>query len=230
MNGKLSAACLAVVALAACWIVPSLASAGPALTHPTGTRLPTLTKITGTNVGNMLLTDGAGKAIAECSSAVLTGELLKNNGAAIEAELTSAVFAGTRIDKTCTASFFNNGITVTSVTANGLPWCFIANGEMGIDEAHIRGGSCIEEAREIRVELDLGMMTKCVYKREAVIAGSMRTDVAPDNSDAIVQLSNVLFTYVSGMKPPCPMQISLDLNFTLETDEAMAEPLYFSIQ
>ena len=51
MSKKLTTACLALSALAA-FALPAVASASPEITHPTGTRLATGTKITGTNVGN----------------------------------------------------------------------------------------------------------------------------------------------------------------------------------
>src|SRR4051794_23437699 len=114
MSKKLIIACFAVVAVAAC--LPTTASASPELTFPTGTRLATGTKIKATNVGNNLFkTDDGTSTLSECSSTILTGELLKNNGTGIEGNITTATASGTGSTfngmNECTGTFGNFVVT-----------------------------------------------------------------------------------------------------------------------
>src|SRR5436305_2798324 len=91
MRKQLLLVCMAFAAFA---VVPSLASAKPVITHPTGTVLATGTKITATNVGNSVLSNGLGTIT--CSTAILTGELTQNSTAnGIKGTITSAKFGGT---------------------------------------------------------------------------------------------------------------------------------------
>ena len=80
MSKKLISTALALFALAA-FVLPAIASAQePEVTFPTGTRLATATKVTGTNIGEFLMTDEPGNVLARCTKATLTGTLTKNDG------------------------------------------------------------------------------------------------------------------------------------------------------
>ena len=220
MSKKLIAACMAIAAFAALAIA-STASASPVLTHPTGTVQATGATITGTNVGNTLMTDTNGKAITECTNASLTGELTKNSGTAIEGNVTAATFTGTGTEGNCTGTFFSSP-KVTPGVANGLPWCIRASSAFPTaDEVQIRGGKCSEPAREIRFALDLGSIT-CLYARSSTepIIGTLTTEP----SDAVVHITKQLFKPVS-TPFPCPEEGLLDMSFTLTIGGTAA---YFS--
>jgi hypothetical protein len=230
MSKKLMTGLLALVAFAAL-ALPAVASASPELTQPTGTTVATGTKIKATNVeGNTLMTNTSGGIITDCSSAVLTGELAKNSGTAIEGTVTSAVFTGTGggANNACTGTFFSNPRPTPGV-ANGLPWCVRATSTMLSDEAQIRGGKCSEASREIRFALDLESIgVTCLYGRAngEPITGTLTTDTT---GDAIVRVSGALFRPVS-TPFPCPEEGLLDMNFTIETDptSGTASPMYIS--
>jgi hypothetical protein len=221
MSKKLIAACMAIAAFAAL-AMASTASASPVLTHPTGTVQATGAAITGTNVGETLMTDTNGNIITRCTTANLSGELTKNSGTAIEGNVTSATFTGTGSEGNCTGTFFTSP-KVTPGVANGLPWCVRALSTFAADEAQIRGGKCSEAAREIRFALDLGATT-CLYSRSSTepIKGTLTTDVG--GQDAVVHISKQLFKPVS-VPFPCPEEGLLDMSFTLSVGGTAA---YFS--
>jgi hypothetical protein len=212
MSKKPMTGLLALVALAAV-ALPAVASASPELTQPTGTTVPTGSKVTGANIGDILMTDTNMNIIYRCTSGDLSGELTKNSGTAIEANVTSASFAGTGTEGSCTGTFFSEP-KFTFVIANGVPWCIRANNTMPADEAQLRGGKCNETAREIRFALDLGSIT-CLYSRaaNAPIEGTLTTDKSPENSDAVVHIDHQLFKPVS-VPFPCPEETLLDMQFT----------------
>jgi hypothetical protein len=222
MTKKFMTGLLALVALAA-MALPAMASASPELTSPTGTTAAVGSKITAVNIGDTLMTDTNGNAITRCSTVDLAGELTKNNGTAIEGNVTTASFTGTGAEGNCTGTFFSSP-KVTPGVANGLPWCVRALSTFTTaDEAQIRGGKCSEVAREIRFALDLGNIT-CLYSRASTepIKGTLTTDVG--GQDAVVHIEKQLFKPVS-VPFPCPEEGLLDMSFTLTVGGAAA---YFS--
>src|SRR4051794_21243602 len=119
MHKKLITACLALFALAA-FALPAAAQAvnHPLITHPTGTKLATGVKITATNVGETLLVNTTtGAQELACTTASMTGELIKNETGNIQGNITAASFTGTGSGGACTGSFLNPTIEPT-----GLPW------------------------------------------------------------------------------------------------------------
>jgi hypothetical protein len=212
---SVAAVLLAVLAL------PSVASSAPELTHPTGTRLPVGTPLQLTNVGEMKPTDPSGSILYSCTRALLTGELVKNNGSEVEATITKAEFTGTG---GCTSTL--GGITVTTGGANGVPWCLRATPLMAADEFQIRGGKCSEAPRKISYALDGA--ANCTYTRSEPLKGTFTTDTGVSPSDGVMQLVSQAFTKESGIGFLCPTEYKWDFTFTLETDKGLAEPLYFS--
>ena len=87
---------------------------------------------------------------------------------------------------------------------------------MTTHELQIRGNSCTNAPRAIRVEIN-----GCAYERTAPIVGTYVTH--PD--EAILSLTNVEFLKVNFF---CVSPTYLDMTYTLETDAEEANPLYIS--
>jgi hypothetical protein len=215
MAKKLFAALMALAAIGA--FAAASASANPVLTHPTGTVLKTETLIKATNVGNTTMVTGLGTVT--CTAAQMTGKIKTNSTASgSEGEVTSASFSN------CTS--WAGAVTVTPGTltsTNGLPWCLEAT--TASDEGKLRGGACASAVRPIRFTLDFSF-GECVYQRSTAANGTLRTDVAA-GEDATVNLKEQEWTLFSG-GGLCASSGKLNMTFTLETDTATAEPLYFS--
>ena len=232
MSKKLITAALALVALAA-FALPAVASAttNPEITHPTGTRLATGTKIKATNIGLTKFLTPGGVTLVECSTATMTGTLTKNNGTETEGTIETTAFSGTAAGGACTSSFGN--ITVDTNIGNGTPWCLRSTSTMAADEFQVRGNSCANEARSITFVLTSSTVGTCKYNRPAAIKGKYKTDTAGDsNSDAILSLSPATASDTEATREEgsflCPSAGVLEMSFTMETDTATAEPLYFS--
>jgi hypothetical protein len=191
------------------------ASANPVLTHPTGTVLKTGTLIKGTNVGNTTMVTGLGTVT--CTAAQMTGKITTNSTASgSEGEVTSASFSN------CTS--WAGAVTFTvQVAINGLPWCL--EWTINLDGFNWRGGSCSGAIRPIRFVFHFSF-GECVYQRTTAANGTLRTDVAA-GEDATVNLKEQEWTLFSG-GGLCPSSGKMNMTFTLETDTATAEPLYFS--
>jgi len=254
MSKKLITACLGLLALAA-FILPATASAAPEITHPTGTRLNPTTGsctsvagtvcVTATNVGETLLkTDpasGEPTVLARCTTAAMTGYLKKNNGTEIEATIHTATFSGTgglsNGMNECTGSFGNITVTTNgnkvdneSVT-NGTPWCIRATKAMEPDEFQLTGGDCVSEPPAITFILDSTTAGECKYTRSAAVKGTYTTDSTGDAVLTVTAkegtLADTTFTREAG-GVLCPGTGTLEMSFTLETDEKEAKPLYIS--
>ena len=218
---------LACVAIAAMGVVPSLASAAPVVTHPTGTVAPVGTLIKATNVTEATLSNALGTL--KCSSVVLTGELTSNSTAGgIKGTMTSAVFGGTT-GKTisgdeapeCTGTgFYAGGIGVTAKP----PYCIEATG--ATDTFKMRGGKCSAEGSAVKFQLSVtvfGAVVSCLYEK-AALEGTFKTD--PE--DVTTTLSEQEFTKAAGSGGECPSSGKLSMTTTSEIDSATVEPLYVS--
>ena len=224
MQKKLIAACFVVAILAA---VPSVASAKPVITHPTGTVLAVGKKIKATNVGVTKITTEFGNL--ECSTVIMEGTLTKKNKAeGIEGNIEAVDIGGTGAtivgdpepECTATGSLFN-----ASITAGNLPWCIAATGTT--DTAIIRGGKCSEGAKPTTViikETFFGLLT-CKYERVESIFGNLQTDVS--GQDATVS-TEAEFVGEAGNSFSCPKSGKLDMTVTVETGEGTPTQLYFS--
>jgi hypothetical protein len=223
MHRKLIGAFLALAAFAAFAVAPSIASAtnSPEITHPTGTRLATGTKIEATNIGTTIMTDASTNTLVECSTATMTGTLTKNDGSNVEGNITSASFSGTGSGGTCTGSFGNITVTPNPAT-NGMPWCLRSTSTMATDEFQLRGNECSKAVRAIRFVLDAPFGATCTYQRGSAVVGTLTTH--PE--DAVLHVSHVEFPLLEGSFI-CPGAGYLDMSFTLETDGSNS-PLYIS--
>jgi hypothetical protein len=223
MRKHLLAACLSLAVAAA---MPATASAKPVLKHATWTVAPVGTKIMGTNVGNITMSNGIGSIT--CSTASLTGALTVNetsNG--FEANITSLKFGGTTgktiagdEEPECTGTGnYAGGVAVTWTA----PFCLESTAET--DTTGMRGGLCAESSRAVVFHTDWTSIfgtIACSYQRSS-LAGTFKT--YPE--DAILTFSELTFTKLAGSGGECPTEFKTNMTFTLETDNVTAEPMAF---
>ncbi|HWC47332.1 MAG TPA: hypothetical protein VG448_00425 [Solirubrobacterales bacterium] len=226
MKGKLIAACMALAAFVAFAVVPATASAIE-LQAPTGTKLAAGTLIKATNVGETLMKNDTGtETLIRCNKAEMTGELLTNGPATATGNITSNKFTGTAASEDCTSST-GAGIKVTTGITGGLPYC-MKTIELK-DEMEIRGGKCSETARSIKFTLDATGIGNCGYETAKLI-GSFVTDTSGQDLTATITAgSNSTFNRFESeglVSIFCPEHSTLEMTFTLEKDEATANPIY----
>ena len=236
MRKKLITVCMALAAFAAFAVVPAVASAEnrPILTE---TEVPQKalavgTKIKATNVGTTYLKRTDGSVILECTTAVMTGTLVKNSGGNMEGTISSATFAGTGTEvegeKECT------GAVSAKVTSEGLPWCIRSTTTMKTDEFQVRGGDCTKAETKIKFTMATTGIGSCSYEGGPVV-GTYHTD-EPSTQDALMTVPGQnskgeddprsIFTKSAGGFL-CPSHGYLDMDFTLETDTTpTADPIY----
>jgi len=226
MNKKLLAACLVIAAFA---VVPSLASANPILTEPTGTTLGTGVGIVGTNVGNTTLVTSTGTLT--CTTAILTGTLTSNTTATgAKGNITSAKFGGTGATQSgadepeCTGSnFFTPNTTITP--GQSLPWCLET--PAATDTFTVKGGACGGAQTAIKFKLDVTGIGTCEYTRAATVNGTLVTDGGGANENTAA-ITSVPWTLASG-PGLCPSEGSLTMRFALETDNPPTNsPIFIS--
>jgi hypothetical protein len=214
MSKKLIMACMAVAAFAA-FVAPAtaLATNDPDLTCDQGGSLCAVgTKIVGTNVGVLLMTDANTNVLTECSSATMTGTVTKNDGSNVEGTIETATFSGTGTNGECTSSF--GGITVETNIGNGVPWCLRSTSTMTTNEFQVRGNSCSLASRSITFVLNSTTIGKCRYNRPTPAPGTYTTEAT---GDAILNIAGQEWAKEEG-SVLCPTKGFLDLNFTLETE------------
>jgi hypothetical protein len=231
---KLFKACIAMAAFAAIFVVPSVASAGATLTHPTGISALGWTeagsgkglKVQATNVAHAqtskitkmaLPTGGA----VECETATLTGELAKNKEGEVWGDITTAEFRGRPSQPEpekhgihCDSPF--GKVTVTpSHTVNpvhngvaSLPWCIEAGNE---DVFVVTGGACHQPERPLTFTLDTPI-GECEYWKQGVIG----TYTTHPNA-ALLTIKDQEFKKTTG-SAFCPASGKLTMAFTLEDD------------
>jgi hypothetical protein len=224
MQKKLIASCVALTAYLAVAVAPSLVSANPLLTHPTGTVAAAGTKVVATNVGETVFTTPFGNVT--CSTVTLTGSITSNSTAAgFDIEVTSATEGGTgpqapnEPHTECTS--WTGGVSVTpSPATNGLPWCIQATASN--DAVQIRGGGCPALARATRFTLVFTSIGTCVYQWTSAMSGTLLTHP----TDAVLQFTEQEWTKLDG-PALCPGSGKMDVSFTLETDTG-GEPIYIS--
>jgi hypothetical protein len=226
MSKKLIAACMVIAASA---VIPSLASAKPVITHPTGTVFAAENKLLGTNVGDMVLVAPGGGEI-RCSTAQITGTLTVNSTAGgFEADIESATIAGSGAiqpnepDKECT------GYLTPAFTVTGLPWCL--EGTEANDTFKLRGGGCTKAAAPMTFTFSytiFGFASACKYSRAAAspVAGTFTTH---DTGDALATVTGEPAILRTESAESCPSEFKLKMSLTLETDNGgTVEPLYIS--
>jgi hypothetical protein len=206
MKKQLFAACMALAAFAAFAVMPAMASAAPTLTAPTGTLLATGSAVTGTNVGDTLMTDSSGNVLLRCNKATMTGTVTTNNSTnGFAGDISSAVFTGdASADGECTGTFGNSYVTAN--IAGGTPYCI--KNTKNVDELEVRGGKCSEASRSIKYVLHSTTLGTCTYERTGGIIGKYTTH--PTAAEATISKSE--FTRTSGF---CPSAGFLDMTFAL---------------
>lgn len=214
MIAKLVLGCMTLFLYAVAASASLAVASEPKLTYPTGTLLETENKIRAASVGEPSLTSVGGNIT--CSSAALTGNLKKNSGSAIEATIESVSFNS---GGNCAG---DHALIDTSVSENGIPWCFRSTPELKADEFQIRGNSCDKEGRPIRLVVTKTVPTReCVYESLEPIIGTYPTDP----SEAILGSANTPFERVEG-EVICPTDLELDSSYTFETTGG--SPLYIA--
>ena len=218
MKGKLLIICFTAIG-----IFPATAAANTAeLTYPTGTRLAVSSTLKAGNVSEVKFKTPGGATLWGCTTASMTGTLVKNNGTEFEANIETASFTGTATESKCTSGEATGNKKITPAIEKGLPWCLRATSSMKEDEFQIRGGKCSEEPRVIRIGID-DALGECRYKREAAIVGTFSTEP----SDAIITVSNPEFIKDAG-SIACTTAYKIEFSMTLERDEAGTHQTYFS--
>jgi hypothetical protein len=230
MSKKLLVSYLAVVAVAT---VPSVATAKPVVTHPTGTVLAAglSTHFKGTNVGEIEF--GTSWGPYKCSTATLTGTLTTNGTAGgFEGDIETMSVAGTGAtiagepDRECTSPLGNFAVTPGSLTStNGFPWCL--EGTEASDQVKIRGNSCTKPQRGIRFALPMtgfSAPVTCQYERSSSVAASLTTHP----SEAVISIVKQVWPAALGNPAVCFSSIETTMSFRLETDSAIASPFYIS--
>lgn len=219
---------IALAAFAAIFVVPSVASASPELTSPTGTKAPVGTLITVTNAEHAVtpkrarLTTPSGTI--ECESVTMTGEVSSNTGTDIGINLTTVQIANTASSPCDGGKLGKFNFTpnhTSNVTHNGvssLPWCLTANGLE--DKALIRGGNCSEALRPMTFLFHTPMAGTCSYEMVSISA-----DYTTHPTAAILTIPNQKFFKSTG-SIFCPAEGALEMALTLETDTGTPGDVY----
>jgi hypothetical protein len=231
---KLTRAFFVAAVFAALFLVPSVASASPELTHPTGTTAPVGTLIEMKNVAHSISPKGFATKGAtgtfECATTTMTGELAKNSGTQIQANITTAEFRGTPEEPNSADCFQPGGYGATTMTPNhtqnpthngnsSLPWCFTVEGAE--DKFSLRGGKCSEAARPLVFVYHSAVAGACTFQKSA-LSGTYTTHP----SDAIFTVQGQEFTRATG-SAFCPGAWGMDWSFTMTTD-GNNTPIYIS--
>lgn len=219
-------ATLAMAAFAVLFVVPSIASASPELTSPTGTRTPVGTLFIATNVEHAqtaktfktTLTTGT----MECATATFTGEVVENSGTSFVGTISTFELKGTPGEPSanhCASPFGATTVTPShssNPTHNGvasLPWCIKAN---TLNDQFTIYGCTNGQARPITIVYH-GSIGACTYEK-ASITGTYTTHPA----DAILTIANQEFIKVTG-SAFCPSSFKIDLALTLTKDVSGTE-------
>jgi hypothetical protein len=223
---KLITACLALVALAA-FALPATASAvnAPTATDttpgaPSKEHVAVGAKIVGTNVGNTLFQMTNGTTLVTCTTAKLTGTVLKNSGGTVEGTIETATFAGTGAvfhngDNECTGSFGSAAITVST------PMCVRSDGTMADDEFRVFGDDCTGANSKVTFNIVSTTAGECKYLTTGPVTGKFTTDPA----EAVLTVDNTQSgsgaTKESGGFL-CPTSGMLKMSFVTETEDGTA--------
>jgi hypothetical protein len=224
MSKKIIMACMAIAALAAFALPASaLAANEPQLTE-NGSLVAKGSLIKVTNIGDTILKNTEGASIVNCSTATMTGEVTKNEANTVEGKITTATFAGTGTkqasepDLECTGSLGN-----ATVTPLNFPWTLKSTPLMANDELQVAAA-----AGKIKFLLKptvFGVPIECEYEANGVIKGSFVTNA--DTASVTASSAGSGFTRIRG-EFPCPTSGYLEMNFTTETDVAVATPVTIS--
>jgi hypothetical protein len=175
-----------------------------------GAQVSTGTLFQATNSGRLIATDGSGNTIWMCETVTATGSVTRNDGSNFESNITAVAISNN--GSQCSGSLGSTTVT-TAVAINGVPWCLRSTSAMGTDEFQIRGNSCGNLARPIRLIFDMSLGSPCTYQRTAAISGAFTTGIGT----TVLSLSSVEVVLLEG-GIGCPAATYLDLSLSLETD------------
>ncbi|MGN6587093.1 MAG: hypothetical protein ACTHKT_06405 [Solirubrobacterales bacterium] len=239
MPKKLLIVCGALVLFAAL-ALPAVAFASPVLTE-NGVAVAAGQKFIFTQLGTskMTSTDGT-RTLLECSTGMITGELIKNTGTEIEGKITSDLFGGTGAQAPgepkpeCTGEAAFGNFSRTAVVSEKAPWC-VKTINPPKDEFTIVGGNCGGVASNIKFIIATTLVGNCELETTGHLVGTYTTN----GTSAVLTLNNTAhgsgvgegstngFKKIAG-SAFCPSSGSYDMSFTLETDEATVKPLTIS--
>jgi hypothetical protein len=218
MYKKLITACMALAAFAAFAVMPAsaMASNSPELTDPDGTTLAVGSTVVGTNVGNTLFLDTNGNTLLTCTTAKMTGHVVKNDGSNVEGTISTADFGGTGAQKAgepepeCTGSFGN--VTVTVKT----PLCIRSTAAMATDEFQVEGSDCDGSGAKVTYTLESTTVGTCRYLTTGPVKGDFTTGAHDTLTVRDTQAGSGASKEEGGFF--CPASGMLRMTFTLETE------------
>jgi hypothetical protein len=155
MYKKVIIICMAVAAFAAFAVSASASAASPLLTDAEGIAVPVRTFLRAQNTAvTKFITTGA---TVECSGAVLTGTLTRNNTIAsepVEGTIETALFFGGEPEGNCVSGVGRTQVTTGfgSGGGSGVPYCASA---LAGDVLHVRGGACGSAVEPLTFALDV---------------------------------------------------------------------------
>jgi hypothetical protein len=167
----------------------------------------------------------AGGALVTCSTAKLTGKVLKNSSGTVEVTLETAKFSGTGAvfhngEAECTGSFGNAASTVST------PMCFRSDPTMAEDEFRISGDDCTGANAPVTFNIVSTTAGECKYSTTGPVTGAFTT--SPEK--AVVTVSNTQSgsgaTKESGGFL-CPSSGMLKASWPMETEDGVS-PAFFS--
>lgn len=183
MHHKLSTAGFVIAVLAAFAAVPAVASASPVLNYAAGGAVAPGASIAAGST-NLVLTGGS--ATMSCTNNHLNGSVVTNNGSNVEAEISSATFAGSGAEGRCATN--RSGQTI-KWTSEGLPWCLQSS---VLGEAAVRGGGCGASATAIKFDwavYSFGFLVgHCTYELTGN-SGQLLTHYASNTSPLVLTLA-----------------------------------------
>jgi hypothetical protein len=218
-------ATIAMVAFAAFFVAPTLASASPELTSPTGTRASVGTLFTATNVAHANTPSTFRTTLStgtmECATATFTGEVIENSGTNLVGTISTFELKGT--PGTPNASHCASPLGATTITPNhasnpthngvaSLPWCI----KFSAEDIFTIYGCTNGQARPITIVYHASIGA-CTYEK-ASIFGTYTTHPA----DAVLTIAEQQFTKVTG-SAFCPSTFKIDMALTLTKDVSGAE-------
>ena len=175
-------------------------------------------KIQGTSLTISKITSPGGTVLMECSTASITGELNENSGTSIKGTISAASI--TNAGGAACSTLFGGTTTVTTTVGNGVPWCLQSAKE---DKFEIRGGACSAASRSITFALDSSSSGPCMYNSYTFPVGTFTTDLSGQEAGLSLTKAGLWKLEEGGFL--CPSEVSLDMEFTLETDGTRT-PLY----
>jgi hypothetical protein len=227
MSKKIIMACMAVAAFAA-FVLPASASAKntPILKDASGT-VAVGAAINGTNVGETVFWNTATSIkLATCTTATLTGKVVKNTTGTVEGTITTFDFSGTggvHADNglaECTGDIGSSAVTVIS-----KPLCLRSTEAMATHEfqvgAELTGKTCAEGTGNVKFLLISTTAGECEYETASTVKGDFTT-TAVGTASKLTTRDTIAGSGASKIRGGflCPSSGMLGMTFTMETEVA----------